>query len=812
VDKPPLFASFLPDKLKAMNREYNFQEIEKKWQQQWAETSIFEVGDDLKGQEKQYVLVMFPYPSSDGLHVGHVEGYTAADIYARFLRMNGKIVLHPMGWDAFGLPAENYAIKKDKHPRETTEANINNFRRQIKSLGLSYDWSREVNTAQPDYYKWTQWLFLKLYEKGLAYRKKAKVNWCNSCQTVLANEQVTGGNCERCGNKVVQQDLEQWFFKVTDYADRLLEGLATIDWPEAIKTMQKNWIGKSTGVELTFPVADTQDEIKVFTTRPDTLMGATYVVLAPEHPLVNKITTNDCQSAVRKYQNETRTKTVLERTELNKAKTGVFTGVYAINPANKKKIPIWLADYVLMEYGTGAIMAVPAHDQRDFDFAQKYDLPIVEVISPDGRKHKLEEAYTADGQLINAGEFNGLTSEEAKSVIADKVHGQVKTIYRLRDWLVSRQRYWGAPIPIIHCDVCGIVPVPEKDLPVKLPEDVDFRPTGESPLARSQGFHQVACPRCGKKARRESDTMDTFVDSSWYFLRYADPRNEHKIFDQKLVSQWLPVDMCIGGAEHAVLHLLYSRFMTKFLHETGHLEFDEPFLKLRNQGLILGPDGQKMSKSRGNVISPDEIIDNYGADTLRLYEMFLGPLEQVKPWDTDSIEGSFRFVKKAYRLFSRQLEPKELQLATIKLLHEVTERLNNFHFNTAISAMMTYINEVQNNQATYGQEDGRVFASILSPFAPHLAEELWFCCGGEGLVSNTSWPSSKYKVPTVSIITLPVQVDGKVKATLTCARSEDETSVVERAVKLLSAQDKIKKGNIARYIYVKGKILNLVTK
>jgi len=829
-----LWHDILPDKLELMSKVYNFQEIEKKWQKKWAEAGLFEV-DGTEGDKKQYILVMFPYPSSDGLHVGHVEGYVAADIYARYLRMKGYSVLHPMGWDAFGLPAENYAIKKNVHPRVTTHANIANFRRQLESLGLSYSWDREVDTSSPDYYHWTQWLFLRLYKKGLAYRKKAKVNWCESCQTVLANEQVVTGHCERCQHQVIQKDLKQWFFKVTDYADRLLRGLDDIDWPDAIKAMQRNWIGRSEGAEITFPVIASPDKlapsgvegseakqsqndisvaIKVFTTRPDTLLGATYLVLAPEHELIkNEELRINNYDEVKRYVVASSKKTALERAELTKEKTGVeLRGVEAVNPANGEKVSVWVADYVLMEYGHGAIMAVPAHDERDFTFAKKFGLPIVEVVSPDGRNHELKKAYINEGKLINSGEFDGQYSKKAGHAITAKVGGRLTTSYRLRDWLVSRQRYWGAPIPIIYCDNCGTVPVPEKDLPVELPDDVDFRPTGESPLARSVSFHKVSCPKCGGQARREADTMDTFVDSSWYFLRFADPKNPKEIFSKSTVKNWLPVDMYIGGAEHAVLHLLYARFVTKFLCDEKLIDFEEPFAKLRNQGLILGPDGQKMSKSRGNVVNPDEIVANYGADTLRLYEMFLGPLEQVKPWDTNGIEGAFRFLKKAYRLFVgvKLPEGENLQPKTQDLINAVSQRIANLRLNTAVSSLMEYVSWCADNMDKISVSDVRALAKVLSPLTPHMAEELWLELGGEGFVAEQEWPKSQ-DIAKLSRISVPVQVNGKIRAMVTLHNGASRKDAVVAAKEALRSRG-MEADKVQKTIYVPGRIISIVTK
>lgn len=814
------------------------EEISKRWD----EAKIFEAKDGGDKNRNRYILDMFPYPSGDGLHVGHVESYTGSDILSRYYRLKGYNVLHPIGWDAFGLPAENYAIKKGMHPKQSTDQNIANFTRQIKSLGFSYDWSREINTSAPEFYKWTQWLFLKLYDRGLAYKKKAKVNWCDSCQTVLANEQVIDGECERCGNEVIQKDLEQWFFKITDYAERLLNDLDGLDWPEHIKQMQRNWIGRSEGAEIKFPVilnpskgeesdlnidpsvAITlpQDDdkcisesITVFTTRPDTLYGVTYMVLAPEHSLVDSITTNDHKVEVDEYRKRATIKSTLQRTDLSKEKTGVFTGAYALHPLTKKKLPIWIADYVVEEYGGGAVMAVPAHDERDFEFAKKYDLPIVEVISSTADHHDINNrVYTGTGKLINSDEFNGMLSLEAKKEITKKVGGKWKTTYRLRDWLVSRQRYWGAPIPIIYCDECGMVPVPEDQLPIKLPEDVDFRPTGESPLARSESFHSVKCPKCGASARRESDTMDTFVCSSWYFLRYCDPKNEDAIFSREKVKQWMPVDIYIGGAEHAVLHLLYSRFITKFLVDEKIIDIggaDEPFAKLRNQGMILGPDSQKMSKSRGNVINPDEIVENYGADALRLYEMFLGPFDQQKAWNTQGIEGVVRFLKKAEKLIDNNKEIKKDKLLpeTTKLSASIAKKIESMQFNTAVSDFMIYVNVL--GKKNYSRNDLEIFAICLSPFAPFTAEKIWKFLSKEGSVAGGKWIDAKAKDET-STCTVVIQVDGKVRANTTIKKTATEDEVFDLAMKNDKVMNFLSGKNVIKKFYIPCRVVNIVTK
>ncbi len=856
-----------------MDKYYDHKQIEKRWQSVWEESKVFVVTED-KDKPKYYTLCMFPYPSSQGLHVGHPESYTAVDIVARYMRLKGFNVLNPIGWDAFGLPAENYAIKQGVPPWETTQKSIDNFRRQIKSFGFSYDWSREVNTSDPSYYKWTQWMFLQMYKHGLAYRSKAKVNWCASCQTVLANEQVIDGRCERCKNEVVQKDLEQWFFRVTKYAEELLLDLDKIDWPEPIKSAQRNWIGKSEGAELEFKVKDTELTIKVFTTRPDTLYGATYMVLAPEHPLVEKLRSRiDNWQEVENYRQEVQKKSELQRTDLNKEKDGrELKGIKAINPATGEEIPVFIADYVLMSYGTGAIMAVPAHDQRDFEFARDFNLPVKQVIDPlsdeelynnffsysfnyavlegedaeETKNKQIKEmrrllaegnaCYTGKGTMINSAEFDGLANEEAKWKITAKVGGRKKIQYRLRDWLISRQRFWGAPIPIVYCQHCAedsdqviekdghkyaVVPVPEEDLPVKLPRDVDFKPTGESPLVHSQEFHQVKCPRCGasgKEVRREVDTMDTFVCSSWYFLRYTDPHNDQAPFAQDKVEYWLPVDLYIGGAEHAVLHLLYSRFFVKALRDMGYLKFDEPFLKLRNQGMILGEDGQKMSKSRGNVINPDEVVEEYGADTMRLYEMFMGPLEDTKPWSTKGIVGVRRFLEKIWLVVAEWLEqgkPGNTSAELERLFHrtykKVTEDIEAMKFNTAISAMMILVNQMA-KEKSFRQDLLEKFLIVLSPFAPHLAEEIWHNLGNDNLIALVKWPEWDEDLIRQEEIEIPVQVNGKVRAKIKVPAGAAEDEVIKLALSADNVKKHIAGKEVVKQIYVPSKIVNLVVR
>jgi len=832
---------------------YDHKSLEAKWQSHWEKEQTFKVSDKAPG-ERAYVLDMFPYPSAQGLHVGHPEGYTATDIYCRYLRMKGVNILHPMGWDAFGLPTENYAIKTGAHPRELTWQNIDNFRRQIKSFGFSYDWSREVNTADPTYYKWTQWLFLQLYKKGLAYRKEAPVNWCPSCQTVLANEQVVNGECERCHSQVEQRQMAQWFFKITDYAEALLKSLDGLDWPQSILDMQRNWIGKSEGAEVEFGIHDSEFKIRIFTTRLDTIFGATYMVLAPEHKLVQELKDKITNwREVQDYIQKTQKKTELERKAEEKSKTGVrLEGVEVINPANQEKIPVFIADYVLTSYGTGAIMAVPAHDERDWEFADRYGLKMVRVIEPridenfkwsirhsgvsaamaEGEDYKEVEkrimhqhldnihsgsgCWIGEGKLMNSREFNGVSSEDARHEIAKKIGAKLTTQYRLRDWLISRQRYWGAPIPIIYCDPpaggCGAVPVPAKDLPVELPMDVDFRPRGESPLVRSESFHKVSCPKCGAPARRESDTMDTFVDSSWYFLRYVDPQNNKKAFDAKPVKQWLPVNLYVGGAEHAVMHLLYARFITKALKDLGYIEFTEPFLKLRNQGLILGEDGQKMSKSRGNVVNPDEIVDKFGADTLRLYEMFLGPLEDSKPWNTSSIIGVRRFLERVWNFCQTDKKSNskvDEALAIIaRTIKKVTEDIEAFRFNTSIAALMEFINKL--DDVSGNENVRRTLLILLYPFAPHITAELWQRCGFKGYVWEQDWPTYNKSALKSDTITITVQVNGKLRSSIQVAADAKESDVAQLAQADENVARHLVGKTIIRQVYVPGRLVNFV--
>ncbi len=663
-------------------KEYDFTSIEAKWQRYWEEHKTFAVTEDpsVPKDKRRYILDMFPYPSSAGLHVGHPEGYTATDIYCRYLRMNGYHVLHPMGFDAFGLPAENYAIKTGTHPRISTEENISMFRKQIKALGFSYDWDREISTHRENYYKWTQWIFLKLFEQGLAYEDTAPINWCPSCKTGLANEEVNNGRCERCGEEVTRKDIRQWMLKITEYAEKLLSGLDGLEWSEAIKAMQRNWIGKSVGANVHFPLETGEGSIEVYTTRPDTLFGATYMVLAPEHGLVEKITTDDQRQAVERYIEDARKKSDLERTDLAKEKTGVFTGAFAVNPVNGEKIPVWISDYILISYGTGAIMAVPGHDQRDYDFAKEFGLPILQVVSKDGSEYPLSEAEPEPGISVNSGQFSGMSTEEMKKKIVawleEKGIGEKAINYKLRDWIFSRQRYWGEPIPLVHCPSCGTVPVPAEDLPLTLPEVDSYTPTGtgESPLGAIEEWVNTVCPRCGGPGKRETNTMPQWAGSCWYFLRYLDPRNDEVFASKEAVDYWMPVDLYVGGAEHAVLHLLYARFWHKVLYDLGYVNSPEPFTRLINQGMILGEGGVKMSKSLGNVINPDDVIREFGADSMRMYEMFMGPLEVSKPWSTTGISGIQRFLDRVWRLSEREMSGAEAPEHLVKQLHKTVGR------------------------------------------------------------------------------------------------------------------------------------------
>jgi leucyl-tRNA synthetase len=782
---------------------YDFKAIEKKWQDKWRESKIYAAHDD-SPKPKYYQLETFPYPSAAGLHVGHPKGYIAEDIHARFTRMLGNEVMYTMGWDAFGLPTENYAIKVGKSPKTVAAENIANFKRQIGMFGLSYDWDREINTSSPEYYKWTQWLFIQLYKKGLAYRKKAKVNWCPKDQTVLANEQVINGRCERDGELVIQKDMEQWFFKITDYADRLLNDLEGLDWPEATIKRQKDWIGKSEGALIRFHFSNIEASVEVFTTRPDTLFGATYMVLAPENPLVRDIVTDAQRAAVEQYISDTAKKSELERTaNAEKEKTGVFTGAYAINPATEQKIPVWIADYVLSTYGTGAVMAVPAHDERDFAFAKNFSLPVKKVVVPP-QDEKDEELWTGEGTLINSGEYNFMpTGEARKHITAD--YGLVKTQYKLRDWSVSRQRYWGVPIPMVHCEKCGIQPIPDDQLPVMLPDDVDYRPQGMPPLASSQTFMETTCPNCEGPAKREPETLDTFVDSSWYFFRYTDPHNVQQFAAPEKIKQWMPVKLYVIGAEHTVLHLLYSRFIAKFLMDEGYHHFKEPFLKLHHVGLIQGTDGQKMSKSKGNVINPNDVIGEVGADAFRVYEMFMGPFEDGQPWDTNGVVGSQRLLEKVYR-FQENFQPSEDNPNIHKLVKKVTADIPNFKFNTAIAAFMEFLNQNKSLSA----ENWKTFLKLFAPFAPHLTEELWEKLGNSSSIHLESWPKFDESKLVDAETTIPVQIMGKLRGTVKVKTGASEEDVKAAVTADPSISQHLAGKEVVKVIFIPNRLINYV--
>ena len=799
---------------------YDYKAIEKKWQKKWEEAGIFHAvnGSD---KPKFYALVEFPYPSGQGLHVGHPRSYTALDIVARKRRKNGYNVLYPMGWDAFGLPTENFAIKNHIHPEIVTKNNIAHFKEQLVSLGFSFDWSREINTTDPDYYKWTQWIFLKLFEKGLAYKKEMSVNWCTSCKCVLANEEVVNGVCERCGSEVVHKVKSQWMLKITEYAQRLIDDLDHLDFIERVKLQQKNWIGRSTGAEVKFK-ATTGDELKVYTTRPDTLFGATYMVISPEHPFVEKWAENLKNiDEIKAYRAEAAKKSDFERTEVAKEKTGVrLSGVEAINPVNGKQIPIFVSDYVLMTYGTGAIMAVPAHDTRDYEFAKVFDLPIVEVVAG-GDVEK--EAFTdcATGKMVNSGFLNGLTVEEAKKAIIEWLEkegvGEPKVNFKLRDWVFSRQRYWGEPIPIVHCDKCGYVALPESELPLKLPEVESYEPTdnGESPLAKIDSFVNTTCPHCGGPAKRETDTMPQWAGSSWYFLRYCDPHNDKELASKKALDYWTPVDWYNGGMEHTTLHLLYSRFWHKFLYDIGVVPTKEPYAKRTSHGMILGENGEKMSKSRGNVVNPDDVVRDYGADTLRLYEMFIGDFEKAAPWSTSSIKGCRRFVERIWNLQNNlNDEPghsKALEKALNKTIKKVTEDIEEMKFNTAIAAMMSLLNEAD-KAGSISKEDYKTIINLLNPFAPHITEELWEMQKFGGFCSLADWPEYDEALCTDSEVEIAVQVNGKLRSRITVAVDADQDTVLAAAKAEQKVADELFGGNIVKEIYIKGKLVNIVVK
>jgi len=812
---------------------YNI-EVDRKWQKRWEETKLYKFNRD-RLDKKLYCLEMFSYPSGAKLHVGHWYNFGPTDSWARFKRLQGYEVFQPMGFDAFGLPAENYAIKTGIHPHDSTMKNIETMEKQLKEMGAMFDWDYEVITCLPEYYKWTQWMFLQLYRAGLAYRKEAPVNWCPSCQTVLANEQVIEGHCERCESEVTKKNLTQWFFKITAYAEELLEKLDVLDWPEKTKKIQKNWIGKSEGAEIEFKVENSDIAFKVFTTRADTLCGVTYVVLAPENEIVDKITTDEYRNSVEKYKEWAKKQTEIDRLSTTREKTGVFTGAYAIHPITGERVPIWIADYVLATYGTGCVMAVPGHDERDYEFAMKFNLPIVRVIdSADGSEASLP--YTDYGILVNSGKYSGMKSEEARIKIVEELakegKGEIKVNYRLRDWLVSRQRYWGAPIPIIYCDHCGTVPVPEKDLPVLLPYNVEFTPDGESPLKKCEEFVNTTCPICGRPAKRDADTLDTFVCSSWYYLRYPDNKNSEEPFNREWINKMLPVDKYVGGAEHAAMHLLYARFFTKALRDLGYLNFDEPFLSLRHQGVILGPDGNKMSKSKGNVISPDSYISEYGSDVFRLYLMFGFAYEEGGPWSDGGIKAVARFLSRIERIAERVIElrntksskqmssaEKELNYERNRAIKEVETDTEEFHFNTAIARMMELLNalykyeqEVENKNVEFFEDVFADLLRILSPFAPHFTEEIWEQLGYEYSIFNQSWPKWDPKALVKDEVEIAVQLNGKVKTRLMVPSSADDKEIENVVLNNEEVKEFIEGKQIVKVIVVKGRLINIVIK
>lgn len=800
--------------------EYQPQEIEQKWKTRWREQHVHKARQD-SGKPKYYCLDMFPYPSGNGLHVGHWRGYTISDVWSRFKKLHGYEILHPMGWDAFGLPAENYAIQNGIHPRVATEKNVAKFKQQLEEIGAMYDWDREINTSDPDYYRWTQYFFVKMFERGLAYRQKMPINWCPSCKTGLANEEVIDGKCERCGTDVTKKEMYQWMLKITAYADRLLDDLDELEWPEHVKRMQRAWIGRSEGARIRFQLVDHAEQIEVFSTRPDTIYGATYMVLAPEHPLVGKIVTTAQKSAVDSYVDEALRKSNIERQIVDKTKTGVFTGAYVEHPLCDRKLPVWVADYVLMDYGTGAIMAVPAHDERDYDFAEQFELPIIPVVqSPDT---PAEGLYTGDGVMVNSASLNGLAVDEAKKAAIRLLEttGQAEATvnYRLRDWVFARQRYWGEPIPVVHCDHCGTVPVPVEQLPIRLPDVERYEPTGtgESPLAAIESFVNTTCPQCQRPARRETDTMPQWAGSCWYFLRYADPHNHEAPFAKDAIDYWLPVDMYIGGVEHAVLHLLYARFYTKFIFDLGLIQFSEPFKRLFTQGMIT-LNGAKMSKSKGNVVNPDDIIHRYGADALRMYEMFVGPPEDEAEWNTNGLEGVARFLGRVYRLTATHRTKLVAERdALTKLRHRfvasLTERMESFRFNTAVSAFMEYINALA-NEAKNGIDRATLetLAVTIAPFAPHLGEEMWQQLGHEKSVFDAVWPAFDEKWLVDDEVEIAVQVNGRVRAKTNISTTATQDEAIALVKQLPEVAEWIEGKQTVKEIYVQGRLVNLVVK
>ena len=833
-----------------MEERYKFSEIEKKWQKYWTKNNFFKSYVDSK-KPKYYVLEMFPYPSGEP-HMGHVKNYVIGDVVARYKHSQGYNILHPMGWDAFGLPAENAAIKNNIHPSIWTKKNIQKMKDTLINMSISYDWDREIATCNPDYYKWTQWMFLQLYKKGLAYKKKAVVNWCPSCNVVLANEQVLDGKCWRCDSEVIKKELSQWFFKITEYAQRLLDDIESLEeWPEKVLTMQRNWIGRSEGARIEFPIKGSNKAIPVFTTRPDTLYGATYFLLSPEHPLVEEIIKDSsCKSEVQSFKKKVSKESTIDRVSGVLEKRGCFTGKYVINPLNDEEIPIWLANYVLMDYGTGAVMAVPAHDQRDFEFAKKYNLPIRIVIQPKDKKvtsDTMEAAFDQEGIMVNSGQFNGLPSSKSLDTIIDylikKGSGKREVNYRLRDWLISRQRYWGAPIPIIYCSDCGTVPVPENDLPVFLPENVDFRPKGMSPLASSKEFVNTICPKCGKEAKRETDTMDTFVCSSWYYLRFCSPKTNTTPFDAEELKYWMPVDQYIGGVEHAILHLLYSRFFTKALYDMGFVNFKEPFKRLFTQGMVC-KDGAAMSKSKGNIVNPGEIFSKFGIDATRIMMLFAGPPEADMEWTDKGMEGASRFLNRVWRLICNNIDcfkkpknkekispedisanSKNLRRKIHQTIKKVTEDIEErFHFNTAISAIMELVNEVYKFQLEAGEKQGKegdifvlretleMIVRLLGPIAPHFSEELWHKMGNKEIIYAQLWPRYDKKILEEEEKLIVVQVNGKLRGKLTVPAFYDDEKIKEKALLIPKIQEKIEGKKIIKVIVVSGKLVNIVIK
>ncbi len=809
---------------------YDHKNLEKKWQKKWQENGLYRTQED-RNKPKYYILDMFPYPSGAGLHVGHPKGYIATDIFARYKRLKGFNVLHPMGWDAFGLPAENYAIKNKIHPKKATDDNIAYFKKQLERLGFSYDWEREVNTTDPEYYKWTQWIFLQMFKKGLAYESHEPINWCPSCQTGLANEDLENGLCERCGSEVEQKPMRQWVLKITDYADRLLYDLDKLPgWEDSIKEMQRNWIGRSEGAEIDFKIENREEIIKVFTTRVDTIFGCTYVVIAPENKLVEKLKDSIVNyKDVLAYVETVKNKSDLQRTDLNKDKSGVILeGLKAVNPFNGELIPIFIADYVLNSYGTGAVMAVPAHDERDFEFAKKYDLPIKTVILSENKELDINlQAFTEDGILINSNDFTKLKSSEARSKMIDFLeetkNGTRKINYKIKDWVFSRQRYWGEPIPLVHCEKCGVVALPESELPLKLPEVENYEPsgTGESPLATITNWLNTDCPKCGGPAQRETNTMPQWGGSCWYYLRYIDPKNSEALVDKDKEKYWSPVDFYVGGAEHATRHLIYARFWHKFLFDIGAVSYEEPFTKLQHVGLIMGEDGRKMSKRWGNVINPSDIADSHGADSLRVYEMFMGPFAQAVDWNSNGLVGTRKFLEKIENFSLDFIEPEKDDEKVLSLLHKtikkVGEDIENFAFNTAVSAMMILVNEItyyknKNLKAPLSLENWLMFIKILSPFVPHLSEELWERAGGKGSVFENTWPNFSEDLIKDKNVNLAIQINGKLRGTLLVPVDILESEVFSLAMADEKISTYLKNVEVVKKIFVPSKILNIVIK